>query len=381
MNSLIKSKMNVQQKLKENKRKNLYRKFRTISSSCSNIVNFNGKEFIMLAANNYFGLNTHPKVIAAAKKALEKYGAGNTASRLIVNLDLHEKLEQEIAKYKECESALVYSSGYAANIGIISSIMGKGDVILSDELNHASVIDGCRLSKADTIVYKHCDVKDLEAKLKKIKNKNTVIVTESVFSMDGDIAPLKDIIELKKKHQFIFMVDDAHATGVIDTNFKGIDIHMGTLSKALASQGGYVAGDKELVDYLRNTSRSFMFSTGLSPPDTASALAALNIIKKDKKLKTNLLKNAEHLREGLKKLGFQAGGELQIIPLIIRDNKKTMQFQKLLEEDGIFVTGIRPPTVPTARLRISVMATHTKEQLDKALGSFRRINNFIQTFK
>ena len=371
--------MNVKQqlkpKLKELKRNHLFREFRTITSSCSNIVRFKNKDCIMLASNNYFGLNTHPYVIKAAKDAVEKYGSGNAASRLIVNLNIHQMLEQELAKYKKCESALVYTSGYATNIGIISSIVGKEDLILSDELNHASIIDGCRLSKADINVYKHCDVKYLENKLKKSKNKKILVVTDSVFSMDGDIAPLRKIIELKKKYQFMLMIDDAHATGILDTNLNGIDIHMGTLSKALASQGGFVAGSSELIDYLRNTSRSFMFSTGLSPANTSAALSALEIIKEDKQLKINLLKNADYLREGLRKLGFQVGGELQIIPLIIGDNKKTMQFQKLLEEDGVFVTGIRPPTVPdnTSRLRISVMATHTKEQLDRALESFKKV--------
>ena len=372
---------NLKQKLAELRSKNLFREFRTITSSCSNIVKFKGKEYIMLASNNYFGLNTRPKVISAAIKALKKYGSGNVASRLIVNLDLHEKLEKEIAKYKKCESALVYANGYATNIGIISSIVGKEDLIISDELNHASIIDGCRLSKADINVYKHCDVKYLENKLKKSKNKKILVVTDSVFSMDGDIAPLRKIIELKKKYQFMLMIDDAHATGILDTNLNGIDIHMGTLSKALASQGGFVAGSSELIDYLRNTSRSFMFSTGLSPANTASALAALKIIKEDKQLKINLLKNADYLREGFRKLGFQVGGELQVIPLIIGNNKKTMQFQKLLEEDGIFVTGIRPPTVPIARLRISVMATHTKQQLDKALESFEKIGKKLGILK
>lgn len=368
-------KPDIIQQLGELRNKNLFREFRTISSSCSNVVKFKDKEYIMLASNNYFGLNTHPEVISAAKDALEKYGTGNVASRLIVNLDLHEKLEREIAKYKKCQSALVYSSGYATNLGIISSVVGKGDLILSDELNHASIIDGCRLSKADIIVYKHCNVNDLENKLYefKTKYKKKIVVTDTIFSMDGDIAPLKDILNLKKKYSFTFMIDDAHATGIIDTNLKGIDIHMGTLSKALASQGGFVAGNKELIDFLRSTSRSFMFSTGLSPANTASALAALRIIKKEKSLRLRLLRNVSYLRNGLRKLGFNVGGEFQIIPLIIGDNKKTVQFQKMLENEGIFVTGIRPPTVQTARLRISVMATHTKEQLDKALESFEKV--------
>lgn len=372
----------ISNRLKEIKRKGLFRKFRTISSSCSNLVNFKGRTYIMLASNNYFGLNTHPKVIAAAKKALEKYGAGNVASRLIVNLDIHEKLEKEIARYKNCQAALIYASGYSTNIGIISSIVGKNDLILSDELNHASIIDGCRLSKAEISVYKHCSIKDLEEKLanySKRKNmQNILVVTDSVFSMDGNIAPLADVIKLKKKYSFKLMVDDAHATGIIDTNFGDIDIHMGTLSKALASQGGFVAGSKELIDYLINTSRPFIFSTGLSPSSAAAALAALNIIRKDKKLKAKLLWNASYLRKRLVALGFNVQGNLQIIPLIIGDIKKTMQFQRLLERDGVFVTGIRPPTVPIARLRISVMATHTKEQLDKAIKSFEVIGRKLK---
>jgi|TARA_Y100000310_G_C20704181_1_gene833358 glycine C-acetyltransferase/8-amino-7-oxononanoate synthase len=341
-------------------------------------VKYKGKECIMLASNNYLGLNTHPKVIAAAKKALDKYGAGNCASRLVVNLDLYEKLEKEIAKYKKCSSAMLYSSGYAANLGIISSIAGKNDVILSDELNHASIIDGCRLSRAKILVYNHNDINHLEKLLKKIKNKKTLVVTDSVFSMDGDTAPLRGIINLKKEYLFKLMIDDAHATGIINTNFKGIDIHMGTLSKSLGSQGGYVAGSRELIDYLRNFSRTFFFSTGLSPANTGAAIASFKIIKKDKSLRDKLLINSSYLRKGLDGLGFEVKGNLQIIPLIIGDIKKTMQFQKMLEKDGIFVTGIRPPTVKIARLRISVMATHTRKQLDKALESFGRIGRKLR---
>jgi len=364
--------MDIKQKLDKIRGENLFREFRTITSSCSNVVKFEGKEYIMLASNNYFELNTHPRVIAAGKKALDKYGAGNVSSRLIVNLDLHDELEKGIAKYKKCQAALVYSSGFGTNLGIIQSVVDKGDVILSDELNHASIIDGCRLSKAEIIVYRHCDIKDLEAKLSKIIDKNILVVTDSVFSMDGDVAPLKEIISLKIKYPFLLMIDDAHSTGITDTNFKGVDIHMGTLSKTLGSQGGYAAGSKELIDLLRNTSRPFMYSTGLSPADTACALEALKIIQKDKKLKTKLLDNASYFRKGLRRMGFEVSGDLQIIPLVIGDNKKTMKFQKLLEKDRIFVTGIRYPTVKSARLRISVMATHTKKQLDKTLDSFRK---------
>ena len=365
----------MEEKLNELREKNLFRKFRTISGSCSSTVKYKNKEFIMLASNNYFGLNTHPKVIEAAKRALETYGAGNTSSRLIANLDIHEKLERELAEYKKCSSSLVFACGYSTNLGVISSIAGKNDAILSDELNHASIIDGCRLSRADVKIYRHRSVKDLEKKLSGLKNGHDkiLVVTDSIFSMDGDFAPISEILELKKKHRFIFMVDDAHATGVIDTNSGEIDIRMGTLSKALASQGGFVAGSKTLIDYLKNTSRSFMFSTGLSPPNAAAALAALKIIKGDKSLKDNLLYNSNYLRHKLSKIGFRVSGEFQIIPLLVGDAKKAMLFQKMLEKERIFVAAIRPPAVPTARLRISVMATHTKEQLDAALESFEKI--------
>ena len=374
-----------EEKLKQLKKNNLFRSFRTITSSCSSTVTYKGKKYLMLASNNYFGLNTHPKVISAAKKAIDEYGTGNTASRLVVNLDLHEKLEKEIAKYKKSEAALVYSSGFAANVGIISSIAGKGDIILSDELNHASIIDGCRLSRAEIIIYKHCDVRDLESKLSKIQKNNKkrkiLVVTDSIFSMHGDTAPLRKIISLKKKYSFLLMADDAHATGIIDTNFEGIDLRMGTLSKALGSEGGFVAGSREMIDYLRNTSRTFMYSSGLSPPNTTAALESLKIIKKNKKLRKKLLDNAKYLRNNLREIGFNAGGELQIIPIFIGNNKKAMQFQKLLEKDGIFVTGIRPPTVPEAILRISVSSMHTKEQIDMVLNSFKKIGKKLRLIK
>ena len=374
-----------EEKLKQLKKNNLFRSFRTITSSCSSTVTYKGKKYLMLASNNYFGLNTHPKVISAAKKAIDEYGTGNTASRLVVNLDLHEKLEKEIAKYKKSEAALVYSSGFAANVGIISSIAGKGDIILSDELNHASIIDGCRLSRAEIIIYKHCDVRDLESKLSKIQKNNKkrkiLVVTDSIFSMHGDTAPLRKIISLKKKYSFLLMADDAHATGIIDTNFEGIDLRMGTLSKALGSEGGFVAGSREMIDYLRNTSRTFMYSSGLSPPNTTAALESLKIIKKNKKLRKKLLDNAKYLRNNLREIGFNVGGELQIIPIFIGNNKKAMQFQKLLEKDGIFVTGIRPPTVPEAILRISVSSMHTKEQIDMVLNSFKKIGKKLRLIK
>ena len=371
----------LKETLAELKRKNLFRTFRTISGANSATVNYKNKNCIMLASNNYFNLNVNPKVILAAKNAVEKYGTGNCASRLVVNSDLHEKLENEIAKYKNCEAALVYSSGFAANLGIISSIVDKNDLVVSDGLNHASIIDGCRLSGASIKIYKHCDLKDLEKILKNSGKKRVLVVTDSVFSMDGDIAPLKEIIKLKKKYKFILMADDAHATGIINTNFDGIDIRMGTFSKAIASQGGYAAGSKGLIDFLRNKSRPFIYSTGLSPADSAAALAALNIIKKNKSLKSKLLKNVDYMRRNLVKMGFSVKGNLQIISLIVGDVKKTMQFQNLLEKEKIFVTGIRPPTVQKAMLRVSVTSSHSKKQLDFALRAFEKVGRELGVIK
>jgi 8-amino-7-oxononanoate synthase len=364
-------------KLEQFKKNNLFRKFRTIGSASTSTVQYNGKQYIMLASNNYFGLNTHPSVTKAAKEAISNYGTSNGSSRLIANLKIQEDLEKEIASYKKCQSSLVYSSGYAANVGIISSIMNENDLILSDELNHASIIDGCRLSKSKTSIYKHCDVGDLSKKLKSSNKKRkqkskTLVVTDTIFSMDGDSAPLKEIIELKKKYGFLLMTDDAHSTGIIDTNHKEIGIKMGTLSKALASQGGYAAGSKELIDYLRNFSRTFFFSSGLSPANCAAALSALKIIQKGKSLKKRLLANADYMRSGLLKMGFDARGNYQIIPVMTKDNNTTMKFQKLLEQNKIFVTGIRQPTVKEPRLRVSVMSTHTKTQLDLTLDAFEK---------
>ena len=367
----------LRQILKKLKRNRLYRSFRTISSSNESTVTYKGKEMIMLASNNYFGLNNHPDVKKAGIAAIKKYGVGNGASRLVVNLDIQNSLEKAIAAYKHEEAALVFTSGYTANVGIISSLMGEDGIILSDELNHASVIDGCRLSKASVLVYNHCNMTDFEMQLKKVKGKQILVVTDSVFSMVGDVAPLQEMIALKKKYRFKLMIDDAHATGIVDTNFSGVDIHMGTLSKSLGNQGGYVAGSQDLIDFLKNKSRPFFFSTGLNPVNCAGALEALKIIQKDKTLKKKLLSNAAYLRDGLRDLGYTISGDLHILALVLPSIAMTMRFQVELEKLGIFVTGIRPPTVPEPMLRISVMATHTKKDLDQALLAFSKMKTFI----
>ncbi|MDA1196908.1 MAG: pyridoxal phosphate-dependent aminotransferase family protein [Nanoarchaeota archaeon] len=353
--------------------KKLLRTFRTIDSANDHSVQFSGKDVVMMASNNYFGLNVHPEVVEASCAAVKKYGVGNVASRLVVNLSIQNELEKALAAYKKKEACLVFSSGYAANVGVVSSVVGEGAIILSDELNHASIVDGCKLSKAVTCVYNHCDVAHLELLLKEHAGKKILVVTDSIFSMDGDRAPLEAIINLKKKYGFVLMVDDAHATGIIDTSFPDIDICVGTLSKTLGSQGGYVCGSRNLIDFFSNSSRSFMYSTGLNPGACGGALAALLVLEREKDLRNRLLENVVYLKAGLSKIGLRVEGGYQILTLSTESNEKTMRCQEILEREGVFVTGIRKPSVASPRLRITAMATHTRDELDTAIRAFEKI--------
>jgi 8-amino-7-oxononanoate synthase len=360
------------------RRKKLFREFRTLDSASNHSVQVDGKEMVMLASNNYFGLNTHAEVVAGAEAALRKYGAGNVASRLIVNLKIQDELEGALAAYKQKEACLVFSSGYAANVGVLSSVVGEDAVILSDELNHASIVDGCKLSKATTCVYNHCDVAHLELLLKEHVGKKILVVTDSIFSMDGDRAPLEALVGLKNKYGFILMVDDAHATGVLDTHFPEIDICLGTLSKSLGNQGGFVCGSKDLIDFLRNSARAFMYSTGLSPASCGGALAALSVLDRETEMRERLLEHVVYLKAGMRKLGLQVEGDYHILTLATGTNEKTMKCQELLEKEGVFVTGIRTPSVSSPRLRITAMATHTKGELEKALRAFEKIVSVVR---
>ncbi|MFZ3383333.1 MAG: 8-amino-7-oxononanoate synthase [Candidatus Methanoperedens sp.] len=367
--------------LREIKSKGLYRELRTIESAQSPRIKKDGREYILLSSNNYLGLATHPKVKKAAADAIEIYGSGAGGSRLTTGTtDIYNKLEEKIADFKGTEDAIVFSSGYMANIGTISALMKSGDLILSDELNHASIINGCRLSRADVKVYPHKDISCLEKELSTSKNSKKLIVTDGVFSMDGDIAPLPEIIEIAERFDAMVMVDDAHATGVLGKHSRGTgdyfnvdaDITMGTLSKALASSGGYIAGNIELIDYLLNVSRSFIFSTALPPPAVAAATAAIDIIREENPA-AKLWKNVVIYKKGLIDVGFNIQSETQIVPIITGDTDTTMKAALLLEKQGIFVQGIRPPTVPEGkgRIRTTLMATHSKQDINDALVAIR----------
>ncbi len=370
------------------KSKELYRELRTIETAQTPRIKKDGREYILLSSNNYLGLATHPEVRKSAIEAIEKYGTGAGGSRLTTgNTDLYDSLEEKIADFKGTDDAIVFSSGYMANIGTISALMTNGDLILSDELNHASIIDGCRLSRADVKVYPHMDVTYITKELRASKNNKKLIVTDGVFSMDGDIAPLPEIIEVAEKFDAMVMVDDAHATGILGKHCGGtgdhfnveLDINMGTLSKALASSGGYIAGNSELIDYLRNKARTFIFSTALTPPDVAAASTAIDIIRKENPAR-KLWENIAIYKKGLIDAGFNIQSKTQIIPLITGDTETTRKAALELETLGIFVRGIKPPSVPEGkgRIRTTLMSTHNREDIDDALIAIRKVKEKLK---
>ena len=370
----------------------LYRRLRRVENDQGPMLRLDGREVINFSSNNYLGIANHAALASAAKEAIDRYGCGSGASRLISgNMTLHEELENRLAAFKGTEAALVFNSGFQANSGVLSTLTGEGDVILSDALNHASIIDGCRLARAKTIVYEHGDINRLEAALKQAANaRRKLIVTESIFSMDGDQAPLKEIVELAEKHGAMVMVDEAHATGVFADNGAGVVakldlgdrvlVQMGTLGKALGGFGAYVAGSRALRELLINRCRSFIFTTALPPAVMAMAVAAIELIRREPERREKLFCNCRRLKEGLRKLNFSVAEiDSPIVPLIIGEAEKTMQFSERLLEKGVFAQGIRPPTVPpgTSRLRITLMATHTEEHIDKALHAFKEIKETV----
>ena len=364
-------------------RANWYRSTQTISSKAGTIAIVDGREMLMFASNNYLGLAGDRRLIDAAIKATEMYGTGSTGSRLVTgHLALHEELEQAIADLKNTEAALVFSSGYLANLGVISAIMGQRDLILGDEYNHSCLKKGAVMSGAMAIDYQHRNLSDLTAKLQKQRSKyrRCLITTDSVFSMDGDLAPLREIMDLANQYDCMVLVDEAHGTGVFGdrggglTNALGIHqdlIQVGTLSKALGSLGGYVAGSAKLIDYLRNRASTWIYTTGLSPADTGAAIAAINIVKSDKALRDQLWQNVEFFKLGLQDFGMQAiAFDSPIMVIEVGDITQTMQMATHLRDNGIFAPAIRPPTVPTARIRITLMATHTEAQIQSLLKHF-----------
>jgi 8-amino-7-oxononanoate synthase len=347
-----------------------------------------GREVINFSSNNYLGIANHPALAEAAKRAIDRYGCGSGASRLISgNMTLHEELENRLAAFKGTEAALIFNSGYQANTGIFSTLTGEADAILSDSLNHASIIDGCRLSRAETVVYAHRDLARLESGLKQTSNaRRKLIVTETIFSMDGDEAPLAEIVDLAEQYGAMVMVDEAHATGIFGTNGAGVvaklglgervAVQMGTLGKALGGFGAYVAGSHALRELLINRCRSFIFTTSLPPAIMAMAIAAIDLIQTEPERRESLWSNCRALKDGLRRLSFSVGdGDSAILPLIIGDASRCMEFSERLLEKGIFAQGIRPPTVPpgTSRLRITVMASHTDAHIEKALDAFKQV--------
>ncbi len=367
--------------------KGYYFFFRKLESPQDSEVVVNGKRVIMIGSNNYLGLTIHPRVKEAAIKAVEKFGSGCAGSRFLNGtLEIHEELELKLARFFRKEAALVFATGYQTNLGTISALLGRNDVAIIDKYDHASIIDGCRLSFGKVKKYRHNDMRDLERVLEATKDKGQLIIVDGVFSMEGDIADLPSIVSLAKTYGARVMVDDAHGIGVLGEGGRGtaehfgledqVDIIMGTYSKSLAAIGGFVAGSREVIHFIKHIGRSMIFSASLPPSLVASASTALDIIEEQPQLRTQLWKNTHKMLEGYKELGYDTGAsETPIIPIIIKDSMKVYEMCKLLFQHGIFVNPVVSPAVPPGRelLRTSYMATHTEEQLDKVLVAFEKV--------
>jgi len=371
----------------------LYNHIRTLSSPQGAWLVVDGKRVLNFCSNNYLGLANHPRLVQAAKEAIDRYGVGPAAVRTIAGtMDLHVELERRLAAFKGVEAAITFQSGFNANLGTIPALVGRGDVIFSDELNHASIIDGCRLSRAEIIRYKHCDVADLEAKLKEHRHqyRRALVVTDGVFSMDGDIAPLDKIYEVTQHFDAILMVDDAHGEGVLGRGGRGIvdhfdlhgkvDIEVGTLSKAFGVVGGVVAGNAKIIEWLRQRGRPFLFSSAMTVPDTAACLAALDLLEESTDLVDKLWENTRYFKSEMKRLGFDTGQSVTpITPIMLGEAKLAQEFSRQLFENGVFATAIGYPTVPKgkARIRVMISAAHEKEDLDAGLEAFARVGRAL----
>jgi glycine C-acetyltransferase len=380
--------------LDELKAKGTHFKLRVLEDEQAPVCTFNSKKVINLASNNYLGLTTHPKLREAALEATRKYGVGSGAVRTIAGtMKIHMELEEKIARFKNVEACVVFQSGFAANAGTVSAILGKEDFIISDELNHASIIDGCRLSRAKILVFRHKDVAHAEEQLASVKSQpgRKLLISDGVFSMDGDIGPLPGLCEVAEKFGAIMMVDDAHSSGVLGRNGRGtidhfgmhgrVDVQVGTLSKAIGALGGYVCGTRDLIDYLYHRARPFLFSTSHPPSVAATCIAAFDVLESEPQLMEQLWANTRFWKKELGLLGFDIGGkttpasETPITPIIIGDGRLTMEFSRELFKEGVLGTGIAFPTVPEgkARVRTIMTATHTKEQLQRALEVLERV--------
>ena len=380
--------------LNELKDKGTYFHLRVLDDEQAPVCTFDGKKVINLASNNYLGLTTHPKLREAALEATRKYGVGSGAVRTIAGtMKIHMQLEEKIARFKDVEACVVFQSGFAANAGTVSAVLGKDDFIISDKLNHASIIDGARLSRAKILVFEHKDIGDAESKLASIKDQpgRKLLISDGVFSMDGDIGPLPGLCDAAEKYGAIMMVDDAHASGVLGRNGRGtidhfkvhgrVDIQVGTLSKAIGALGGYVCGSRDLIEFLYHRARPFLFSTSHPPSVAATCIAAFEVLEQEPGRIDKLWENTRFWKKELGLLGFDIGGnttpasETPITPIIIGDGKLTMDFSRELFKEGVMGTGIAFPTVPKgkARIRTIMTATHAREELDEALATLKKV--------
>jgi len=380
--------------LNELKAKGTHFKLRVLEDEQAPECTFDGKKVINLASNNYLGLTTHPKLREAALEATRRYGVGSGAVRTIAGtMRVHMELEEKIARFKNVEACVVFQSGFTANAGTVSALLGKEDFIISDELNHASIIDGCRLSRAKILVFRHKDVAHAEEQLASVKDQpgRKLLISDGVFSMDGDIGPLPGLCDAAEKYGAIMMVDDAHSSGVLGRNGRGtidhfgvhgrVDIQVGTLSKAIGALGGYVCGTRDLIDFLYHRGRPFLFSTSHPPSVAATCIAAFDVLENEPQLMEQLWANTRFWKKELGLLGFDIGGkttpasETPITPIIIGDGRLTMEFSRELFKEGVLGTGLAFPTVPEgkARIRTIMTATHTKEELERALAALQRV--------
>jgi 8-amino-7-oxononanoate synthase len=366
----------------------LYPYFKAISRSEDTVVVIEGKERIMMGSNNYLGLTHHPEVLGAARSALERYGSGCTGSRFLNGtLDLHEQLETELAEFLGKESCLVFSTGYQANLGVISGLVGRGDVVFLDKLDHASIVDGAKMSHGETTRFNHGDLAGLERKLQRVpEGTGTMLIVDGVYSMEGDVADLPALLRITQKYGAALAVDDAHSIGVLGPKGDGtaahfgvteeVDLIVGTFSKSLASIGGFAAGAENIIHYLKHHSRPLIFTAALPPSNTAGVLAALHVMQREPERRDALWANTRRLQDGLRTLGFDIGPtDTPIVPVLIGPLEKTFLFWRKLFDAGVFTNPVVPPAVPPSqcRLRTSLMATHTDEQIDRALDTFGRL--------
>ena len=384
----------LSQQLNDIKTRGTHFRLRVLEDEQAAVCTFDGKRVINLASNNYLGLTTHPKLREAALEATRRYGVGSGAVRTIAGtMKIHMELEEKIARFKNVEACVVFQSGFAANAGTVSAILGKDDFIISDQLNHASIIDGARLSRAKILVFRHKEIAHAEEQLASVKDApgRKLLITDGVFSMDGDIGPLPALCDLAEKYGAIMMVDDAHASGVLGRNGRGtvdhfdvhgrVDIQVGTLSKAIGALGGYVCGTRDLIDFLYHRARPFLFSTSHPPSVAATCIAAFDVLEDEPERIDKLWENTRFWKRGLGMLGFDIGGkntpasETPITPIIIGDGKLTMDFSRELFKEGVLGTGITFPTVPEgkARIRTIMTATHTRADLEQALKALERV--------